>query len=226
MGNILTTTDLRKIYKTDSEELLILNGINFALGEGQTVSITGESGSGKSTFLNMLGGLDSTTSGSIIIGGTDITSLDEYELTDFRNRRIGFIFQSHYLLEEFTAAENVMIPMLMNNFDRKMAADKAMDLLKLVGMDHRSHHYPSQLSGGERQRVAIARAFMNDPQIILADEPTGNLDEKNSAKVLDLLLDITQTKHFALIMVTHSMQSAKLTAKEYHLANGKLECVR
>ena len=226
MGDILTTTDLRKIYKTDSEELLILNGINFALGEGQTVSITGESGSGKSTFLNMLGGLDSTTSGSIIIGGTDITSLDEYELTDFRNRRIGFIFQSHYLLEEFTAAENVMIPMLMNNFDRKMAADKAMDLLKLVGMDHRSHHYPSQLSGGERQRVAIARAFMNDPQIILADEPTGNLDEKNSAKVLDLLLDITQTKHFALIMVTHSMQSAKLTAKEYHLANGKLECVR
>lgn len=226
MGDILTTTDLRKIYKTDSEELLILNGINFALGEGQTVSITGESGSGKSTFLNMLGGLDSTTSGSIIIGGTDITSLDEYELTDFRNRRIGFIFQSHYLLEEFTAAENVMIPMLMNNFDRKMAADKAMDLLKLVGMDHRSGHYPSQLSGGERQRVAIARAFMNDPQIILADEPTGNLDEKNSAKVLDLLLDITQTKHFALIMVTHSMQSAKLTAKEYHLANGKLECVR
>ena len=226
MGDILTTTDLRKIYKTDSEELLILNGINFALGEGQTVSITGESGSGKSTFLNMLGGLDSSTSGSIIIGGTDITSLDEYELTDFRNRRIGFIFQSHYLLEEFTAAENVMIPMLMNNFDRKMAADKAMDLLKLVGMDHRSGHYPSQLSGGERQRVAIARAFMNDPQIILADEPTGNLDEKNSAKVLDLLLDITQTKHFALIMVTHSMQSAKLTAKEYHLANGKLECVR
>ena len=187
MADILTTHNLRKIYKTDSEELLILDGIDFTLGAGETVAITGESGSGKSTFLNMLGGLDNATSGSIIIDGNDITKLDESELTYFRNRKIGFIFQSHYLLDEFTAAENVMIPMLMNNFNRKDAHDKAMELLKLVGMDHRSHHYPSQLSGGERQRVAIARAFMNDPQIILADEPTGNLDEKNSAKVLDLL---------------------------------------
>ncbi len=226
MADILTTHNLRKIYKTDSEELLILDGIDFTLGAGETVAITGESGSGKSTFLNMLGGLDNATSGSIIIDGNDITKLDESELTYFRNRKIGFIFQSHYLLDEFTAAENVMIPMLMNNFNRKDAHDKAMELLKLVGMDHRSHHYPSQLSGGERQRVAIARAFMNDPQIILADEPTGNLDEKNSAKVLDLLLDITLAKNFALIMVTHSIQSAKLTAKDYHLANGKLECIR
>ena len=226
MADILTTHNLRKIYTTANEELLILNDIDFALGAGETVSITGESGSGKSTFLNMLGGLDNATAGQILIDGTDITTLDEYELTYFRNRRIGFIFQSHYLLDEFTAVENVMIPSLMNEFNRKCANEKAMGLLRLVGMEHRSHHYPSQLSGGERQRVAIARAFMNDPQIILADEPTGNLDEKNSMKVLDLLLDITQAKNFALIMVTHSIQSAKLTAKEYHLAQGKLECVR
>ncbi|HOJ65184.1 MAG TPA: ABC transporter ATP-binding protein [Spirochaetota bacterium] len=222
MDNLLEIRSLYKTYSTEAEVLHILNGIDFTLKKGESVSITGESGSGKSTFLNMIGGLDAVTSGNIYFEGVDITQLDEAELTYFRNKKIGFIFQSHYLLEEFTAIENVMIPYLIHSFNKKKAYKKAEELLEFVGLSNRLKHFPSQLSGGEKQRVAIARAFINEPSLILADEPTGNLDERNSEKILHLLFDIVKNKNSSFIIVTHSSHIAELTDKEYRLENGLL----
>ncbi len=222
MDNLLEVKSLHKNYSTEAETLNILNGIDFSLKKGESVAITGESGSGKSTFLNMIGGLDSVTSGNIYIEGVDITQLDELELTYFRNKKIGFIFQSHYLLEEFNTIENVMIPYLIHTFDKKKAYKKAEELLEFVGLSHRLKHFPSQLSGGEKQRVAIARAFINEPSIILADEPTGNLDEANAEKVLKLLFDIVKGENRSFIIVTHSLHIASLTDRKYRLENGVL----
>jgi lipoprotein-releasing system ATP-binding protein len=223
MAELLEIINLKKDYTNKQEILNILKGIDFKMNAGETVAIMGESGSGKSTFLNAIGGLDSVTSGIIKINDIDITELDEDELTFFRNKKIGFIFQSHYLLEEFNALENVMIPYLMNDFNKKKAGEKAKDILEAVGLSSRLNHHPSQLSGGERQRVAIARAFINDPDIILADEPTGNLDEKNSSKVLELLFNITSKENKAMIMVTHSMIISKMTGKVLLLEDGILK---
>jgi lipoprotein-releasing system ATP-binding protein len=222
MGNLLQIQNLVKRYVNATEELTVLRGVNFSMEPGETAAITGESGSGKSTFLNMIGGLDPASEGSIIFDGTELTTLDEDEMTIFRNRRIGYIFQAHYLLEEFTALENVMIPALMHDFNRKRASEQARSILSSVGMNHRETHYPSQLSGGEKQRIAIARSFVNSPELILADEPTGNLDEKNAAKVLDLLFTITTERNHALILVTHSNQIAAMTGRQYHLESGTL----
>lgn len=220
MDSLLLIENLKKDFITKTETLNILNGVNLRLEYGETISITGESGSGKSTFLNMIGGLDCVTSGSVKIDGVEISNLDENDLAFFRNKKIGFIFQSHYLLEEFTAIENVTIPYLMNDFNKKRAREKAEDLLERVGLSHRKKHYPSELSGGERQRVAIARAFVNTPSLILADEPTGNLDEKNAEKVLEILFDMTEKCKFSLILVTHSTSIAKMTKKHFHLERG------
>jgi len=222
MDNLLEVKSLHKNYFTEAETLNILNGIDFSLRKGESIAITGESGSGKSTFLNMIGGLDSVTSGNIYIEGVDITQLDELELTYFRNKKIGFIFQSHYLLEEFNTIENVMIPYLIHTFDKKKAYKKAEELLDFVGLSHRLKHFPSQLSGGEKQRVAIARAFINEPSIILADEPTGNLDEVNAEKVLTLLFNIVKGENHSFIIVTHSSHIAELTNRKYRLENGIL----
>lgn len=223
MDKLLEVKELQKYYSNKAEVLQILKGIDFQLNEGERVAITGESGSGKSTFLNMVGGLDNVTNGSIKINGVDITTLDEDELTIFRNKKIGFIFQSHYLLEEFNAIENVMIPYLMHDYNKKRGREKANDLLQAMGMEKRLSHFPSQLSGGEKQRVAIARAFINNPALILADEPTGNLDIKNAQKVLELLFDITSREKHSLILVTHSDQIVKMVEKNYHLEDGKLQ---
>lgn len=223
MAKLLEISGLVKHYVTRTESLHILRGIDFSLEHEQVISITGESGSGKSTFLNLIGGLDNATGGSIKIEGQEITGLDENEITYFRNKKIGFIFQSHYLLEEFTALENVMLPYLMNDYSRKRCREKARYLLSLVGMGHREHHHPSRLSGGERQRVAIARSLINSPPLILADEPTGNLDDMNAGKVLELLFEITSADKHALLIVTHSMMIAKMAGSHYHLAGGHLE---
>ncbi|HOV15321.1 MAG TPA: ABC transporter ATP-binding protein [Spirochaetota bacterium] len=222
MDNLLAINDLKKDFITKTETLNILTGINLNLTFGESISITGESGSGKSTFLNMIGGLDSITSGSIKIDGVEISSLSEDELSFFRNKKIGFIFQSHYLLEEFNALENVILPYLVNDFDKKKATKKAEKLLDMVGLSQRIKHHPQELSGGERQRVAIARAFINDPALILADEPTGNLDEKNSHKVLEVLFNLASDQKYSLILVTHSTAIAKMTKKHYHLESGLL----
>jgi lipoprotein-releasing system ATP-binding protein len=222
MDKLLETADLKKYYSSQNEVLKILTGINFSILQNERISITGESGSGKSTFLNLIGGLDNVTSGSIKVQGLEITELDEYEITYFRNKKIGFIFQDHYLLDEFTALENVMMPSLINDFNFRKAKAKAEKLLSYMRMDERMKHFPRQLSGGEKQRVAIARSFMNDPLLILADEPTGNLDEKNAFNVLELLFNITTKENHSLIIVSHSNIVKKMASRNYKLENGIL----
>jgi len=226
-NNILKIKDLKKRYDTGIERLEILKGINLIVNANESVSITGESGSGKSTLLNMIGGLDNFDSGSIEIEGEPITNKSEDELALFRNRKIGFIFQQHYLLDEFNTLENVMIPYLINDFNKKEAKKVALELLSIVGLDKRINHYPNELSGGERQRVAIARAFINRPAIILADEPTGNLDKITSSKVLELLFSMTKDRlinghDFSLIIVTHSVDVSSMANRHFNLSNGVL----
>jgi lipoprotein-releasing system ATP-binding protein len=222
MSKLLYAENICKTFSSGNETLHILNNVQLSLDAGQTMSITGESGSGKSTLLHILGGLDTTDSGEVNIDGVDITKLDETSLSELRNKKIGFIFQSHYLLEEFDAIENVMLPFLMNNYNKNEARRKATELLVKVGLGERLHHHPSKMSGGERQRVAIARAFMNEPPLILADEPTGNLDNKNAERVVELLFDLSKDKGHALIIVTHSPAIAAMSDVRYVLRGGIL----
>lgn len=222
MSELLRVENIYKTFSSGEETLNILNGVQLSLKAGETISVTGESGSGKSTLLHIMGGLDTTDSGSVNIDGVDITKLDETSLSELRNKKIGFIFQSHYLLEEFDAVENVMLPFLMNNYNKNEARKKAVELLVKVGLGERLHHHPSKMSGGERQRVAIARAFMNEPPLILADEPTGNLDNKNAERVVELLFDLSRERGHALVIVTHSPTIAAMSNLRYVLRGGLL----
>ena len=219
---IVRVKDLVKNYKSGAEILHILRGINFDVEYGSSVAISGQSGSGKSTFLNIIGGLDRSDSGSVEVAGTDISGLSESGLSSYRQRCIGFIFQFHYLLKDFTALENVMLPAYMTGLRKKEALEKARVLLGDMKLDDRADHFPSQLSGGERQRVAVARAMVNDPDIILADEPTGNLDPKNSAMVAELLYAGAEKWGRTLIVVTHDETVAGRAKIRYTLENGLL----
>jgi lipoprotein-releasing system ATP-binding protein len=219
---LVEVKDLTKNYVSGNETLHILRGITFEAPRGGAIAVSGQSGSGKSTFLNIIGGLDRCDSGSVMVGGTEISGLSENALSAFRQRRIGFIFQFHYLLKDFTALENVMLPAYMMGVKKKDAFEKARVLLSDVGLDDRVQHYPSQLSGGERQRVAVARAMVNDPDMILADEPTGNLDPSNSAMAADLLFAGAEKYGKTLIVVTHDESVALRAPVRYVLENGML----
>jgi lipoprotein-releasing system ATP-binding protein len=219
---ILDIEALAKSYRTGSETVVVLRDINLRVEEGTTVIITGESGSGKTTLLNLTGGLDYPTSGSIRIDGREISRLDEDALAQYRKLTVGFIFQFHFLLADFTAVENVMLPAMLQGANRSRIMDSAAELLGEVGMDNRLHHFPNQLSGGERQRVAVARALMNDPRIILADEPVGNLDERNSGVVIDLLFDLVGRHGKTLLLVTHDRRLQERADRSYDLIHGKL----
>lgn len=224
MSNVplVKVRDLVKSYVSGAETLNILQGINFDVEKGSAVAISGQSGSGKSTFLNIIGGLDRTDSGTVEVANQEITSLSESGLSLYRQRSIGFIFQFHYLLKDFTALENVMLPAYMTGMRKKDALEKARLLLGDMKLDGRLGHFPSQLSGGERQRVAVARAMINDPSIILADEPTGNLDPKNSAMVAELLYAGAEKWGKALIVVTHDEAVACRAKIRYTIENGLL----
>jgi lipoprotein-releasing system ATP-binding protein len=211
-----------KSFASGAETLFILKGVSLSVEAGATVAINGQSGSGKSTFLNIVGGLDRCDSGSVKVAGTEIVGLSENNLTVYRRDRVGFIFQFHYLLKDFTALENVMIPGYMAGMKKKDALDKARALLADVNMGDRSHHFPSQLSGGERQRVAVARAMINNPDLILADEPTGNLDPGNSAGVAELLYSGAEKWGKTLIVVTHDETVANRAMIRYTLEGGVL----
>lgn len=223
MNKILELKNINKTYKGTNETLHILKDLDLVINEGEFVSIIGKSGSGKSTLLNVIGLLDSIDSGEIFIHGEKVDRTNHQKIDFLKNRDIGFVFQFHYLLPEFTALENVMLPALLNNFnDKKNIEEKAKKILDSVGLKERYNHKPSQLSGGEKQRVAIARALINDPKIILADEPTGNLDEETSNEIHNLFRKINKENNQTIIVVTHSRELANITDKRYSVKNGKL----
>lgn len=223
MSKILELKNINKTYKGTSETLHILKDLDLVINEGEFVSIIGKSGSGKSTLLNVIGLLDSIDEGEIYIHGEKVDRTNHQKIDLLKNRDIGFVFQFHYLLPEFTALENVMLPALLNNFnDKKNIEEKAKKILDSVGLKERYNHKPNQLSGGEKQRVAIARALINDPKIILADEPTGNLDEETSNEIHNLFRKINKENNQTIIVVTHSRELANITDKRYSVKNGKL----
>jgi lipoprotein-releasing system ATP-binding protein len=222
---ILTVNNIVKSFASGTETLFILQGVSFSLEKGTTAAISGQSGSGKSTLLNILGGLDRCDSGAVTVADQEITGLSENALTSYRSRRVGFIFQFHYLLKDFTALENVMLPGYMAGMKKKAALEKGRALLEDVKLEDRLHHFPSQLSGGERQRVAVARSMMNDPDIILADEPTGNLDPGNSEAVAEMLYSEAEKWGKTLIVVTHDEKMAGRAMIRYTLEGGLLVSV-
>ena len=221
--DIVLISGLTKTFSSASEKLVIFDKLNFSIEEGKKISITGESGSGKSTFLNILGGLESADSGEIIAGSYKVHSLDEKSLTEYRSSFLGLVFQFHYLLKDFTALENVMLPALIAGRSKKEIKEKALSLLEDVKLAERKNHFPSQLSGGERQRVAVARSLINSPSLILADEPTGNLDPSNADTVQNLLFSVVDKHKKTLVLVTHDQNIASMTDISYKLYKGNLE---
>lgn len=224
---ILQLKDLKKSFREKKTELKIIDNLNLEVTEGDFIAVLGKSGSGKSTFLNLIGILDKPDSGEIFIENKNVNELKEEERDLLRNRFLGFIFQFHYLLPEFSALENVMMPALINKKnDKKKIEKKAMELLKSVELEDRMNHKPSELSGGEKQRVAIARALINDPKILLADEPTGNLDGETSEVIHRILQRINKEKAQTIVVVTHSEELANVCKNRVYLKKGKLEISR
>jgi len=224
---MLKVENIVKNFASGAETLHILKGINLEVEQGTAAAISGQSGSGKSTLLNIIGGLDKTDEGSVFVGAEDgkkinITSLSEKEMTVYRSKKVGFIFQFHYLLKDFTALENIMLPAFIAGIKKKEAVDLANSLLVDVKLEDRANHFPSQLSGGERQRVAVARSMVNNPELILADEPTGNLDPQNSEIVAELLFENAKKRNKTLIVVTHDKSVANKASIKFFLENGKL----
>jgi putative ABC transport system ATP-binding protein len=217
---MIQLANVSKVVASGSEQLTILHSLDLEIPSGQFVSVIGPSGSGKSTLLGLIAGLDAPTSGSIKLDGHDITQMGEDDLAELRGKLIGFIFQSFHLIPSLTAYENILIPMEIMGVRR--AAQRAQGLLDEVGLHDRGHHYPSQLSGGEQQRVAIARAFANDPPILLADEPTGNLDTKNGGHIFELLLDLNRKRGATLLLVTHDHHLANLADRIISLNDGRI----
>jgi lipoprotein-releasing system ATP-binding protein len=206
---VLSVRDIKKIFMEGGQPLHVLTGGGFDLAAGEIVALVGPSGSGKSTLLQCVGLLDKPTAGSILIGNVPVHQMDEEQRTIIRRKKIGFVYQRHNLLSDFTAIENVMMPMLANGVAEDVAMARAKKLLKAVNVEHRATHLPGEMSGGEQQRTAVARALANEPQIILADEPTGSLDPAHAAAVFDLLLNIVRKNKMAMLFVTHDMNLAK-----------------
>ena len=218
----LEAIDIRKVYPTLAEEIVVLDGVSFSMNAGENLAIVGPSGSGKSTLLQILGILDAPTSGSVRIGGQDPYQLNENQQARFRNERIGFIFQDHHLLPQWNVLENTLLPALANVKPTPEVRSRAISLLERVGLKNRMTHLPSQLSGGERERVAVARALVLKPMVVLADEPTGNLDQQAAENIARLLLEVPKEENTVLIVVTHSSSLAEQMQKRYELKNRKL----
>ena len=219
---IIELQNVKKIYDMDGVKTPALRGVNLKIKRKDFLAIMGPSGSGKSTLLHMIGALDKPTSGKIILDGSDIATLNESNLARLRGKKIGFVFQFFNLHPTLTALENVELPMLIVETSKAVRRKKALELLNAVGMGHRKDHLPSQLSGGETQRIAIARALANDPEIILADEPTGNLDTKTEAEILKFLIKIQQEKNMTVAIITHEQEVAQYAKTIVHLVDGKI----
>lgn len=223
---LLQAQGVNKYYSNGKERLHILKDVALSIAQGEIAAILGPSGAGKSTLLHILGGLDSPGNGKVFFEGQDISSFSDRESADFRNKAVGFVFQFYHLLPEFNVLENVMMPLIISrpsSFIFRPSYDRAMELLKEVGLGHRLKHLPSQLSGGEQQRAAIARALINEPKVLLCDEPTGNLDSENSRQIIQALKRLNREKKMTIVMVTHNLELADFASKVYHIKDGTLE---
>jgi ABC-type lipoprotein export system ATPase subunit len=223
MNDVLVANGLSKEYPLPDGTLNVFEDLDFSLAKGELVAIMGVSGVGKTTLLNLFGALDRPNKGEVLIDGENVFSKNEKELAEIRNFHIGFIFQFYHLLPEFTAAENVSFPLLIRGVDKKEAHAKAMDKLDEVSLTDKAALRPAQLSGGEQQRIAIARSLVNEPRLLLADEPTGNLDWKTGLKILELIQDLHERKSLSSILVTHNEKIARFCQKAYLMENGKLK---
>ncbi len=220
---LIRVEQLSKEFYLDGETIPVLRGIELTVNAGERLAICGESGAGKSTLLQIMGALDQPTTGTLFFSGDNVFSWSKEKLAGWRNAKIGFVFQFHHLLPEFTALENVMIPSLVRGDSRKSADHVASSILSRVGLSHRFHHKPGELSGGEQQRVALARALVLRPSLVLADEPTGNLDRKNSLEVEDLLLELNREFNLTLVVVTHSQRLADRMSRTIYLEDGSVK---
>jgi putative ABC transport system ATP-binding protein len=219
--SILSLQHVSKTYQSGSRKLTVLEQVTFSIQEGETIAIVGPSGSGKTTLLGLCAGLDSSSSGSVVLNGQALETLSEDQRAAVRNKDVGFIFQNFQLLPTLTALENVMVPLELKK--RKDAKEKALELLEKVGLKDRATHYPSQLSGGEQQRVSIARAFANAPKILFADEPTGNLDTETGTMIENLIFDLNKEQGTTLVLVTHDLDLAAKTRRIIHIKGGKIQ---
>jgi len=218
---IISLRDITKVYKMGKQELKVLDGVSFEIEKGDFIAILGPSGSGKSTLMNIMGCIDIATSGEYILDGKNINARNEDELAAIRNRKIGFIFQKFNLLMKYTALHNTEIPLILRGLRRKEARDKALAMLKAVGLEDRIDHKPTELSGGQQQRVAIARALVGEPDLLLADEPTGNLDSKSGKEILELFLQLNQMGH-TIVLITHDLNVAREAKRIIHVRDGRI----
>jgi putative ABC transport system ATP-binding protein len=214
--------NVTKVYRRDAEELVVLNGLSLQVQEGEYAALMGPSGSGKSTLLNLIAGIDKPTSGDVVVAGTDVARLDETALAQFRSHNVGFIFQFYNLIPVLNATENVELPLLLTHLSKAQRRERALTALKVVGLADRASHYPRQLSGGQEQRVAIARAIVTDPKVIVADEPTGDLDAKSATEILDLVGSLNRDFGKTIVMVTHDPRAAERASVQHHLEKGVL----
>jgi putative ABC transport system ATP-binding protein len=211
-----------KVYHRDSLEIPVLNGIDIQVPEGEFVALMGPSGSGKTTLLNLIAGIDRPTSGKVLVAGTDVAQLSESALAAWRSRNVGFIFQFYNLIPVLSGLENVELPLLLTHLSKAERRERALTALKVVGLADRAHHYPRQLSGGQEQRVAIARAIVADPKVLVADEPTGDLDAKSAHEILDLMQSLNRDFKKTIVMVTHDPRAAERAHVQHHLEKGVL----
>jgi lipoprotein-releasing system ATP-binding protein len=225
-GPLLSAERIQKVFEETGTRIELFRDLDFAIGAGGFAAIKGASGIGKSTFLHILGLLDHPTAGRVLFQGKDTVGLSDRAMSRVRNREIGFVFQFHHLLPDLTVRENVLMPARIDGRMGKAEADRALELIRLVGMEHRMRHLPAELSGGERQRAALARALMNDPGILLCDEPSGNLDVKNASQLHELLLDLNRRLNVAILVVTHDQALADLAKKVYVMEGGGLRLER
>lgn len=221
-SKLIICHQVEKIYKDGKHETKVLNKVDFMMENNELLAIVGSSGSGKSTLLHLLGGLDMASSGDIFFKGMDLAEMDNNSRALMRNQHIGFIYQFHHLLPDFSALENVAMPLLINHHTPKDAENRSKEMLSKVGLSHRINHRPSELSGGERQRVAIARALINNPSLVLADEPTGNLDQRNAQEIFELIKQINSDNKTAFLIVTHDLELAKKMDRQLEMRDGIL----